>query len=301
MQSRILVPLDGSAYSEEILPHAKGIARAAGAALTLLRVVGEESKIPAAREYVEALARDLDAEGKVSLSKTDVTSAILEEASRDPPALVAMSSHGRTGILEALVGSVALGVVRKSGQPILLCRPRGNSKGKLGTVPKVERVVLPLNGSAFSESMIPAAVEMADSLKVHLVLVHVVSPDVKVPPGIPAGDVLETSYIRSTAQMIERTHGVQPDWDVLHGDPGDAICRYLRGQRDAMLAMASRSRRGLGQIVFGSVAGECLRRSGAPILMLWPNRYEEVDIRRAEATRSALAAPPRRLSRSSSR
>jgi nucleotide-binding universal stress UspA family protein len=275
VEDRVLVPLDGSTYSEEMLPQAKGIARSTGARLTLLRVVGDEGEMPEAGKHIEALARDLDAEGKVLLAKTDVTSAILEEAIRDPPALVAMTSHGRTGLLEALLGSVALGVVRNSGRPILIHRPRGDANERLGTTPEIERVVLPLDGSAFSESMIPAAVGMAKSLRAHLVLVNVVSPDVKVPPGIPAGDVLESSYIRSQAEGIEKTYEVRPDWDVLHGEPADAICRYLEGQRDTILAMSSHSRSGLKRTIFGSVTSECLRRSGIPLLVLWPERGAE--------------------------
>jgi len=272
---RVLVPLDGSVYSEEVLPYARGIARTTRAGLALLRVADEEGDIPEAREYVEALARELGVEGKVSLARTDVTSAILEEASRDPRALVAMTTHGRTGLLEALLGNVALSVVRNSGRPVLIYRPRGDSKGKQGRDAKIERVVLPLDGSAFSERMIPEAVEMAKSLKVHLALVHVVSPDVKMPPGIPAGDVLESSYIHSQAEKIEKAYGVRPDWDVLHGDPGDAICHYVEGRRDAMLAMSSHSRSGLKRTVFGSVTSECLRRSGTPLLVLWPERNAE--------------------------
>ena len=290
MQSRILVPLDGSAYAEEMLPYAKGIASSTGARLTLLRVVGDEGKMPEARKHIEALTRDLDAEGKVLLAQTDVASAILAEASRDPPALVAMSSHGRTGLLEVLLGSVALGVVRNPGQPILIYRPRGNSKEKLGTAPKIERVVLPLNGSAFSESMIPAAVEMANSLKAHLVLVHVVSPDVRVPPGIPAGDVLESSYVRSQAKGIETTYGFRPDWDVLHGQPADAICRYVEGQRDTILAMSSHSRGGLKRTVFGSVTSECLRRLGTPLLVLWPECHGEASSRTWESNAARAAS-----------
>jgi nucleotide-binding universal stress UspA family protein len=290
VRSRILVPLDGSAYPEEILPYAEGIARTTGARLTLLRVVGDEGEMRDAREYIEALASDLDAEGEVSLAKTDVTSAILEEASRDPPAFVAMSTHGRTGLLEVLLGSVALGVVRNSGQPVLIYRPRGSPGEGVATAPKIERVVLPLDGSAFSESMIPAAVEMADSLKAHLVLVHVVSPDVKVPPGIPAGDVLESSYVRSQAKGIETTYGFRPDWDVLHGQPADAICRYAEGQRDTILAMSSHSRSGLKRTIFGSVTSECLRRSGAPLLVLWPECHGEASSRTWESNAARAAS-----------
>jgi nucleotide-binding universal stress UspA family protein len=275
VDERVLVPLDGSAFSEEVLPFAKGIASVTGAALTLLRVADKERDVPEAGAYVEALARDLDAEGTVSLSGTDVTAAILAEASREPRALVAMTSHGRTGLLDALLGSVALGVVRHSGRPVLVYRPRGNANGPLGRDVKIERVVLPLDGSPFSESIIPAAAEMATALNARLVLVHAVSVRLKVPSGIPVGDVLESSYVRSRAEWIERSYGVRPDWDVLHGDPADAICRYREGQGDAILAMSSHSRSGLKRTIFGSVASECLRRSGCPLLVLWPDRRPE--------------------------
>jgi nucleotide-binding universal stress UspA family protein len=285
VQRRILVPLEGSRFSEEILPFATGIATAIGAALTLLRVADEEREIHEARAYVEALARDLGAEGKVSLTGTDVTTAILEEASREPRALVAMTSHGRTGLLDALLGSVALGVVRNSGQPVLIYRPRGGSNGRLGRDVKIDRVVLPLDGSAFSESIIPAAAEMAAALKARLVLVHVVSVRVKVPPDIPTGDVLESSYVRSRAEWIERTCGVRPDWDVLHGDPGDAICRYLEGERDTILAMSSHSNNGFKRMLFGSVASECLRRSGSPMLVLQPKGTQKPELVATASTR----------------
>jgi len=275
---RILVPLDGSAFSEEVLPYARGIAGATRAGLTLLRVAEEEGEIADATEYVEALAGEVGVQGNVLLARTDVTTAILDEATRDPPALVAMTTHGRTGLLEALLGNVALSVVRNAGRPVLIHRPRGDSKGRLGGDAKIERIVLPLDGAAFSESMIPEAVEMAQALKAHLALVHVVSPGVKMPPGIPAGDVLESSYIHSQAAKIEKAYGVRPDWDVLHGDPGDAICRYVEGRRDAMLAMSSHSTSGLRRTIFGSVTSECLKRSGAPLLVLWPERDAEAQI-----------------------
>jgi nucleotide-binding universal stress UspA family protein len=278
VQRRILVPLDGSAFSEEILPFATGIASATGAALTLLRVADEEREIPEARAYVKALVRDLGAEGKVSLTRTDVTTAILEEAGREPRALVAMTSHGRTGLLDALLGSVALSVVRKSGRPVLVYRPPGNSNGRLGRDVKIDRVVLPLDGSAFSESIIPEAVEMATALNARLVLVHVVSEDVKVPPDIPAGDVLESSYIHSRAEAIEDTYGVRLDWDVLHGDPADSICRYLEGERDTILAMSSHSSNGFKRMLFGSVTSECLRRSGSPMLVLQPKGTQKPEL-----------------------
>jgi nucleotide-binding universal stress UspA family protein len=231
-------------------------------------VADEENELPEAREYVEALARGLGAEGKVSVTATDVTAAILEEASREPPALVAMASHGRTGLLDALVGGVALGVMRNSGRPVLVYRPRGKSKKRRGRDARIDRIVLPLDGSVFSERMIPAAVDMTRALEADLVLVHVVSVDARVPPSIPADDVLESSYVRWQAERVEKDYGVRSDWDVLHGDPGDAICRYLEGQHNTMLAMSSHSRTGVKRTIFGSVTSECFRRSGVPLLVL---------------------------------
>jgi nucleotide-binding universal stress UspA family protein len=274
MYDRILIPLDGSSFAEEVIPYALCIARATRAKLTLLQVAEHESRLATAEEYVQGLASRLNAEGKVVVEERDVASTILTELGRQPDSFAAMTTHGRSAILKAVVGSVAVGVVRSAPQGVLIYRPRGTIAA-LDTEAKITTVVAALDGSDFSEAILPHAVDMARALRAKLMLVQVVAEIVGVPPQVPANDIVESSYIHGRAVETRRTYGVEAEWEVLHGDPADAICEYLRTAHDTMLAMSSHSRAALGRTLFGSVAGECVRRAGVPILVYHPRRNRE--------------------------
>jgi nucleotide-binding universal stress UspA family protein len=59
---------------------------------------------------------------------------------------------------------------------------------------------------------------------------------------------------------------------VLHGEAGDAICRYVNGMQNTMLAMTSHARGGLERALLGSVAATCIRKAGVPMLIYWPDQ-----------------------------
>ncbi len=272
MYDRILVPLDGSPLAEEVIPYALSLARSMGVELTLLRVAEHEGEVTAAEEYVEPLAQRLNAQAKALLAQTDPASTILEELEHLPLALAAMTTHGRGGMLEAILGSVAHRVVRGAGRPVLIYRPRAakDTGGIYRKQVKIATVMAPLDGSHFSESMLPHAAQMAKALGAKLTLVQVLSTEPSEPAEVPPGDVLESSYIHARADETGREYGLEADWDVLHGDAADAICEYLDSRDDVMLAMSSHARAGLGETVFGSVTHECVRRAGVPVLVYRP-------------------------------
>ncbi len=268
MYDRILIPLDGSRFGEEIVPYAVGLARPVGARVTLLRAVQRQEGLATAEEYVSDLASRLGAEGKVAGPPADPATTIVRELEQEPGTLVAMTTHGRTGLLETALGSVVRSVVQDAPRPVLLHRPRGGDRA-----PDIDRevaiatVVAPLDGSAFSERMLPHAVGIAQAVKAALTLVQVLPPAFDRPPLAPAGDVLESTYVRRWARRIREEHGIEVEWDVLHGEPADAICRYLEDRSDALLAMSSHARPRLKETVLGSVTRECVRRSGVPVLV----------------------------------
>jgi nucleotide-binding universal stress UspA family protein len=111
---------------------------------------------------------------------------------------------------------------------------------------------------------------MATLLRSKLLLLHVLTPETFAAGRLAAGDVLESSYLHNKAVDIQQQHGFLPSWDVLHGEPGDALCRYLQDMPDAILAMTSHGRSGLRRAFLGSVAAECLRNTGLPMLIDWP-------------------------------
>lgn len=270
MYDRILVPVDGSAFSEEVLPHALGIVQATGAALTLLRVVGREEDQAEAARYVGALAAELSAEGRTLVARGDLADEVLGEARRVPGTLIAMTSHGHSGLMEAMMGSVALRIVRTGGDPVILYRPRGAQVEGRRQPMRVNTVVLPLDATQVSEAMASQAAGMALWLGADLVVVEVISPDVKLAADIPPGDVMESSYVRTRAEEYGTRYGVRTSWEVLHGEPAEAIARFLDERRDVMLAMVTHGRRPLETAILGSVTAGCLHRCAVPIVTRLP-------------------------------
>jgi len=267
MYDRILVPLDGSDFSEEVIPYAEGLAAVHGTPLLLLRVVDPKTDHDEALQYIEQVAAAHGAQGRCAIAEGDVADAILEEARRVPATLVAVTSHGRSGLMEAMLGSVALRLVRTGGAPVLVYRPKGDTDD---APVKVRSVVLPLDGSEVSEAMAPQAAEFARWLGAELAVVNVVDMQAAAGAGVPAGDVLESSYVRTIADALAARHGTRVTWETLHGEPVAAITSYLDNRRDAILAMSTRGRSALQSALLGSVASGCLRKAGSPVLLRVP-------------------------------
>ena len=171
---RLLVAIDGSDLAESILPYALGISRATGSQLTLVRIVDDDDAHRAqASGYVDALAARLQVEGRCVSAGGDVASALLAEAARMPGTLVAMTTHGRSGVLGAVLGSVAMKVLRGGHAPVLLYRPHERFTGDPGEPIKISRVVAPMDGTPSAESIGTQAGELARWLGARLVVISV--------------------------------------------------------------------------------------------------------------------------------
>jgi nucleotide-binding universal stress UspA family protein len=135
---RMLVCLDGSTTSAAILPIVRSWALELGAQLHLLHVaypLGDpragELRVPeeeqAASEQLIAAAEALRAAGiEVTWEveeDTHAASGIVAKLRRGTFDLVALATHGRTGLARLLAGSVASDLVRRSPTPALLLRP----------------------------------------------------------------------------------------------------------------------------------------------------------------------------------
>jgi nucleotide-binding universal stress UspA family protein len=144
MYKTILVPLDGSARAERILPHVEAIAQKFGSRLYLLQIVEPlvvgvspydagslyvadeiDRRTQEAKAYLAALEGQLRdkkivAQGQVEYGP--VVSSILEQADQHDVDLIAMASHGRTGLARVFYGSVASGILNRAERPLLLIR-----------------------------------------------------------------------------------------------------------------------------------------------------------------------------------
>jgi nucleotide-binding universal stress UspA family protein len=265
---RILVPVDGSTFSEQLIVPAAAVAGHTGAELALLRVVDKADEQEASTRYVEGLATRVGATSLCALAPAGgVAAAICEEARRRPDTLVAICSHGRSGAMQAIFGSVALEVLHGLGAPLVVFRPRPDTAG----VPtKISRIVLPLDGSAMSESIVPQAAALAKWLDTRVLVVSVIDQKVALDASIPSGDLLESGYVHTRAREITDRYGVAASWEVLHGDPKQAIPQFVASLGESMLAMTTHGRTGLRSVVTGSVMAQCLRDAGVPVFTRLP-------------------------------
>lgn len=129
---RILVPLDGLAKAEQVLPPTAELARALGCKVILFQVPAtflfEHSSLAAERmanAYLARVAGRLKEQGiKVSVATGPglVAESVVQFAQSNDVDLIAMATHGRTGIARWALGSVAGDVIREGSTPVLLVR-----------------------------------------------------------------------------------------------------------------------------------------------------------------------------------
>lgn len=140
---RIMVPLDGSAMAEQVLPVVAQVVRAFGARLTLFQVpitssngwmTGDwvapiqgvlETAEEDSQRYLDSVAERLEKQGiavDTATAMGPVATSIIEYAEANHIDLIAMCTHGRTGLMRWALGSVADRVLRAGSTPILLVR-----------------------------------------------------------------------------------------------------------------------------------------------------------------------------------
>lgn len=144
MYKTILVPLDGSERAETIFDHVDGLALHYGATVILLRVVelpmsldstytalphvtadDIRQRIDTAKAYLSEWAEKLAAKGIPSRFYVEygpVATVIVETAGREGADLIAMASHGRSGLPGVYYGSVAAAVLQRVDRPLLIVR-----------------------------------------------------------------------------------------------------------------------------------------------------------------------------------
>jgi len=140
MFKRMLVPLDGSSLAEAVLPQVQDLVKALGAEVFVLRVAAahvfpgvdptekEVDVVQKAEAYVTEVADRLRTAGILvhsSVRYGEAAEEILGHIRDNAIDLVAMSTHGRSGLSRLVMGSVAEQVVRHATVPVLLMRARG--------------------------------------------------------------------------------------------------------------------------------------------------------------------------------
>jgi nucleotide-binding universal stress UspA family protein len=288
----ILIPLDGSPFAEQALPHALGIARRGGAALDLVHVhvlyVLEEHIVARyaydpeidvihrrqEQLYLDATAKWLATTSPVSIRAAIVdglgAEGILQRAQADHADLIVMTTHGRGPLSRFFLGSVADEVLRRAAVPVLLIRPRQPAPSILPE-PPLEHVLVPLDGSALAERVLEPALDLVRLGEGRCTLLRIV--EAKQQQSSPTDqEAAAKAYLEKIADRL-REEGVSVQTCVVaapHAAP--AIVEEAAKQRCDFIALATHGRGGARRMLLGSVADKVVRSTDMPVLVYRPKR-----------------------------
>lgn len=301
---RILVGLDGSPLAETILPVVELLAARLGAAVTLLHVLPVPEHVPAAErlpvdrlvedatrrasEYLSGVKRRLASSGAdVSLVVAVGTPAreIVQGAQAGGFDLVALATHGRSGLQQWIHGSVADQVLHTTTIPLLLVRPGDG----WAAVPRgIRQIVVPLDGSTDAEAALRLAEPVALRCELPLALVRFVEPLTLEYAAGPSGmafvdvqritdDLLRAAreYLTTTADGL-RARGLTVTTEVSVAQPAAGIADYTREHPESLVVLTTHGRSGWRRLLLGSVARRVVLTVAAPILVCPLRRAEEV-------------------------
>ena len=309
----IVVPLDGSVAAEHALPPALTLARRHNATIHIVRVYVPVAGVYGeyAVRYDETLDRELmkraqdylnDVVAKLDASDVQATAALLDGPIADSISryakkvgadLLVMTTQGRGPISRFLLGSVSHELARAASVPVLFVRPQPEAPD-LSREWRLQRVLVPVDGSPFAERVLEPAIALGGSPEVEYVLLQVVTSTSELSYGPAGGKITSVGaaleHLRALEQEeIQRAHryldpltrparakSLKLETRVILSDrPANAILEEASAQEVDLIALTTHCRGGLMRMMLGSVTDKVLRGTESAVLIYRP--VEESD------------------------
>ncbi len=312
----ILIPLDGSELATRILPYARVLAAALSARIRLIYVVSEHEQRHMMRQYVPEMTlfwhagdvpghvtphyddalqhlrqeaenylygivlplRDEGFDVEVDVHFGVPAECIVEDAEKRQGTLIAMVTHGRSGLRRWALGSVTEKVVHGTHAPVFVVR--GDSALSPDELPQLKRVLLPLDGSDFARQAVPLAQELATHAHAHIHLVHALMPLDEYPALVRSSVSVElfrdavADRRRTAARELQtlahelRQTGLAVNTRVVDGLPAEVILGEAEEHHSDVIVMATHGYTGLRRWTLGSVAHKVLHAARTPLLLV---------------------------------
>jgi nucleotide-binding universal stress UspA family protein len=285
---KILVPLDGSEIAEKALPFVKSIARLKNSNVILFAVsltVFVDRRDRLFTSYLEVTAKELSEEGIKATTATsygDVAREIVKYANDNKIDLIVMATHGYSRAKQWMFGSITQKVLYGTRVPVLLIK----SKSPDVSV-EFSRILLPLDGSPFSESAFPYVVGLAKNTNKEILLLHICEPPI-VPsygsrPINPTWqkhrddmwremEGLSTSYLKKTMAALKKK-GIKAKSRVIRAQSSDVVKTIMQVSKEEnidLIIIATRGRSGVSSWVYGGIANKIVDEFSQPILLIRP-------------------------------
>jgi nucleotide-binding universal stress UspA family protein len=313
MYSRMVVPLDGADFGEHAIAAAAAIARRADAEIELVHVhqprvaepylggitayhwQGEplwqashdharlEGELDKLRARVDRLAAEDGVRASCRVLGGSITLALRDEVEQLAADLVVMATHARHGIARWRYGSIGDAFVRSSNVPTLLVRPADHV-----TLPReFRRILVALDGSAFSEEVLQPALQLAAVFDADVTLLHVVTPGGHSSSRVYDHGDRNVSDLRAESdaylQDVRGRFGMSSTSVSARTAVADraapCIAEIATAMRCDAIALATHGRGGVSRMLVGTTADQLLGMTFTPVLAVRPRqlRNDQVD------------------------
>jgi len=300
--NKVLLPLDGSAFSETASLYASRLAMDREVELILFHVSTKTGRnsIKTGQYYLNQHAEAITAlietqtepiKHKIRIKKKLVqghpADEILGFIRNNAINLIVMATHGRSGISNFIMGSVAIRIVRESNIPVLLARPR-ESKDVTQDTNISRKVLIPMDGSKLGESVVPLVqtfISQFGDEQSEIILLSICEPSpiqsghsVVVSEAAQAAAVnafkykIEANQYLSELARLVRNDGFNVSTKLVKGNPAEKIIEQARENGVNLIAMTTHGRSGITKMAYGSVAEAVIHRTITPILLLRPSQ-----------------------------
>ncbi len=280
---RIAVLLDGSANAAQALPMAKKVCQAAGAEMVLLSSIKtvndpDYEEIKTAREeYLKQQCYELEQQGyhvNYVVKPGHIAEATSELVNEQKIDMIVTSTSGKSGTRHWQRGGVSRKLMALLNIPVLLVKVSERDI----LMPPINRIVVSLDGSEFSERVLPYAVLFAEMFDCELLLLSV--------PQVPevanyraAAGVIDTirekalanmhDYLKETAESLTQNNGKIKVRVMVSGSlPARMIVSVSQEENADLIMLTSQGRGGLDLLITGSVALKVVEDTDLPVFMV---------------------------------
>lgn len=285
MIDRILVPLDGSRVAEQILPHLRRLLHRQDAEVVLVRaavpppiengLLIADVLLAASRDYLAEMQdrlRDQGARVRAVVRVGSPAGVILDVAEEERVTMIALATHGETGLKRLLAGSVAEAVLRRSPVPVLVIRPfwsyellPGRTDGE--ELRPMRSLLVPMDTPEEADQLLPPVIELARLFEARVVLLHVLKPEELKTGDVRARQAEEESQLARLASRLENEK-VEAQLLIAKGDPAKEILKAARANEIDLIAMSTHAKTGFLRLFSSGVTETVLRESTCPLLVV---------------------------------
>ncbi len=287
MIRRALIPLDGSELAKQVIPHLLRFITPDQTELLLMTALSSTSHSLAEDVLAHSFQEQISTakESKAYKQLYDITQelsqtgfnvkdrlltgipakSILQLAEETFVDLIAMSTHGRTGLKRALLGSVADEIVCHARPPVFLAPAAITARPH--STPRT--ILLPLDGTPLAEAAIPIAQQFAQNTGATIFLIRIVKLSHEQQDNqTSTEEESATMHYLERIQLQLKLANVPSRYQIATDNPAEAIIRTMHTEDVDLIVMSTHGRSGVDRIIHGSVTSQIIGSTICPVLLI---------------------------------